>query len=155
MIGVGGWGTKRFKAVAACHPGAKHYARGLCKDCYRRLPEFKAMRQAYYRAHREQWKAHNERTRRLRLKESKRYGISREAQELLLEQQGHLCALCRRPPGKKRLSVDHDHKTGHVRGMLCSPCNTALGSLQDSPELCERAAKYLRDAALLAATAAA
>ena len=150
----GGWGTARFKATTTCHPEAKHYARGLCKACYRNLPDFKAKRRLYYESNTQQWKHHNERVRRLRLREARRYGISGAAQELLLEKQGHVCAICQRPAGHKRLGVDHDHETGRVRGMLCGLCNTALGSLRDDPELCERAARYLRDATVPATTAA-
>jgi hypothetical protein len=42
------------------------------------------------------------------------------------------------------LAVDHDHRTGEVRGLLCSLCNRALGHFRDAPVLCERAALYLR-----------
>lgn len=53
-----GWGTSRIKRVNGCHPDAKHYAKGLCRDCYRNQPEFAAMRQRYYRANKQAWKAH-------------------------------------------------------------------------------------------------
>jgi hypothetical protein len=129
---------------ATCHPEAQHYAKGLCRQCYRTQPKFLDMRKAYYQANREQWRVMNARVRAERRREAARYGISAADQEAMLEAQGHVCALCRRPPGKKRLSVDHDHVTGRVRGMLCGACNTALGGLQDSPEMCERAAEYLR-----------
>lgn len=151
----GGWGTTRHKAEARCCSGEKHYARGLCKDCYRRLPEFKAMRHRYYLANREQWRRHTERIKVLRLRQEKLYGMPAAEQEAMLERQGGRCALCGDPPGRRRLSVDHDHATGLVRGMLCHRCNTALGNLKDSPELCERAAAYLRHHSLRAKTSAA
>ena len=151
----GGWGTTRHKAVVTCHPGAKHYARGLCLPCYRNLPEFQAQRQSYYRANREQWRRHGELAKIRRVKQVKAYGISAAEQEALLEKQGHVCALCGDPPGRRRLSVDHDHATGRVRGMLCGRCNTALGSFKDNPELCERAASYLRHHSLRATSSAA
>lgn len=44
----------------------------------------------------------------------------------MLETQGGGCAICKRPPKKLRLSVDHDHKTGLVRGLLCFGCNSIL-----------------------------
>jgi hypothetical protein len=61
-----------------------------------------------------------------------------EYDELLLAQEG-VCAVCRREETSlrrgvvKSLDVDHDHKTGEIRGLLCSACNTALGLLQDDP----------------------
>ena len=43
-----------------------------------------------------------------------------------------------------RWAVDHDHKTGKIRGLLCSSCNKALGFLQDSPILALAAYRYLK-----------
>lgn len=43
-----------------------------------------------------------------------------------------------------QLAVDHNHKTGKVRGLLCRRCNQALGKLEDDPALFEAAATYLR-----------
>ncbi len=58
------------------------------------------------------------------------YGISVEEYEALKEKQDGRCALCQRK--RKRLAVDHCHKTGRVRGLLCGPCNRALGMLGDN-----------------------
>lgn len=60
--------------------------------------------------------------------------IARRAKQLLspdeyetrLESQGGVCAICGNPPAKRKLSVDHDHATGLVRGLLCFRCNRAL-----------------------------
>lgn len=41
----------------------------------------------------------------------------------MLAAQGGKCAICKRPPKSRRLAVDHDHKTGKVRGLLCFRCN--------------------------------
>jgi hypothetical protein len=58
--------------------------------------------------------------------------------------QGGLCAICRRATGATRnLSVDHDHKNGLARGLLCRPCNDLLGHLRDDPEAARRIAGYL------------
>lgn len=63
----------------------------------------------------------------------KTYGLTSEQYDALLERQGGRCAICRARPKSKRLAVDHDHKTGVVRGLLCSRCNhDLLGSAWDS-----------------------
>ncbi|ALA48165.1 endonuclease VII [Mycobacterium phage Phlei] len=73
------------------------------------------------------------------------YGITEEEYWKIYEFQGGSCYICRRATGqKKRLSVDHDHKTGIVRGLLCASCNRyVLGHLRDDPEALERAIDYL------------
>lgn len=61
------------------------------------------------------------------------YGINAAEYDHLLELQGGRCAICRSRPKSKRLAVDHDHKSGAVRGLLCSRCNhDLLGSAWDS-----------------------
>lgn len=56
----------------------------------------------------------------------KTYGIDTDDYDRLFVIQGGRCAICRQRPGKKRLAVDHDHKSGAVRGLLCSRCNHEL-----------------------------
>ena len=55
-----------------------------------------------------------------------RYGITLEQYEQLLVKQEGVCSICHRVPRTKPLAVDHDHKTGTVRGLLCLWCNRAL-----------------------------
>ena len=85
-------------------------------------------------------------------KEAKRnllYGLSPKEYKRLLAHQKGLCAICRNPETHKvrgyltSLSVDHNHITGLVRGLLCRACNRAIGMLKDDPQLCENARKYL------------
>lgn len=66
------------------------------------------------------------------------YGLSRAAYDAMV-QLG--CAAC---GSTERIHIDHDHKTGKVRGALCSPCNLALGHVDDSPERLEALIRYLR-----------
>lgn len=61
------------------------------------------------------------------------YGLDGDQYEALLDLQGGGCAVCGSKPKSKRLAVDHDHKSGAVRGLLCKRHNKdALGSLHDS-----------------------
>ena len=71
----------------------------------------------------------------------------------MLESQNGVCAACgcketattRRKDQKiRRLAVDHNHKTGEIRGLLCVGCNRALGQLADDPERIEALLKYIR-----------
>lgn len=58
---------------------------------------------------------------------------------------GGLCMICEE---KTTLVIDHDHKTGHVRGLLCNPCNVALGYLQKFEFKQNKVEKYLEDGGL-------
>lgn len=79
------------------------------------------------------------------------FGITLEDYNTLLEAQGGACAVCGKLNGSdihsgertKQLSVDHDHKTGAIRGLLCNDCNRAIGQLQENPEILRKAADYL------------
>lgn len=73
------------------------------------------------------------------------YGLQKGEYAQLYEFQGGKCALCRRATGASRkLSVDHDHATGLVRGLLCRPCNTMLGHARDKALFFLRCILYLR-----------
>jgi len=75
----------------------------------------------------------------------KKYGMTPDDWQQLFEAQGGRCPLCERRFGARRGPVvDHDHRTGLVRGLLCGHCNTLLGLLHDNADWCERSSKYLR-----------
>lgn len=77
----------------------------------------------------------------------RRYGISAIQYDILNAKQGGVCKLCRIPgrTGKYgMLDVDHCHKTNKVRGLLCTPCNHALGILGDNTEGLSRALEYVK-----------
>jgi len=79
-----------------------------------------------------------------------KYGLSREAYETILKRQGSRCAICRSLiPGRgaSRFFVDHDHRTGQVRGLVCNKCNAVLGMADDGPVRLLRAAEYLGESA--------
>ncbi len=79
-----------------------------------------------------------------------KYGMSISEYDLLWEDQEGLCAICGQPETMKhqngsvlRLSVDHSHKTGKVRGLLCRQCNLMIGHAQDKPDILLKGAAYL------------
>jgi hypothetical protein len=74
----------------------------------------------------------------------RKYGITRDQYEALLCHQGGVCAICRQTCVTGfRLGVDHDHKTGKVRGLLCSKCNRGIGNLGDDVVRLRLAVQYL------------
>lgn len=76
------------------------------------------------------------------------YGLSAEAHRDLFERQAGVCAICGRDGAvghKEVLAVDHCHRTGEVRGLLCDSCNRGIGLLCDDPELLRVAAIYLEE----------
>lgn len=75
------------------------------------------------------------------------FGLSETEFWGLFNQQNSGCAICgvefeARLPNKK-INVDHDHKTGKVRGLLCTPCNFGIGCFRDQPSLLMKAIGYL------------
>lgn len=107
----------------------------LCKTCRT------AATQEWAQANPQDW----ERARR-RSHLKKRYGLTPEEADQLLESQGGKCAICGTPHGDSRgfrLHIDHDHATGAVRGILCNLCNAGLGNFRDDPVLMRRAIAYL------------
>lgn len=76
----------------------------------------------------------------------KQRGITTDDYWRMLREQNNACAICKNtiPSSKtERFSIDHDHQTDTVRGLLCSCCNTALGMFQDKIEFLEAAVEYL------------
>lgn len=72
------------------------------------------------------------------------FGIDYDYYLRLYDLQDGRCAICRNRPKKTRLAVDHDHRSGVIRGLLCSRCNhDLLGASRDSIEMLERAISYL------------
>ena len=82
----------------------------------------------------------------------KKYGLSIQDYVDLSESQSHKCKICGQLGNGfdkgwetfRCLAVDHCHKTGKVRGLLCTRCNNALGAFKDNVELLMTAAEYLK-----------
>lgn len=134
---------------------------GLCRRCYDRVmylrrrsllladPSTYETALAKQRVRQARWKAkqtyHDRFTRHILT----RYGLTLERYMDMYQRQSGSCGICRTPyppiirAKERRLYVDHDHKTGCPRGLLCHSCNTAIGHLRDDAELLERAIAYL------------
>lgn len=118
-----------------------------CKDC---------KGQVTYRCtecERERWTKQNQQVenkqRQRKWHLQKNYGLTTEAYNTMVAGQNGVCAICGTKPNTKGnngkiLLVDHNHKTGEVRGLLCHRCNKLLSDAQDSPAILEAGAEYLR-----------
>lgn len=82
---------------------------------------------------------------------AKKYGITRSDYDLLINEHKNLCAICVRPETSpdgrtkkvKSLSIDHNHDTGQVRGLLCWRCNAMIGYAREDLFILKSAIKYL------------
>lgn len=81
------------------------------------------------------------------------FNLTPEDAQAILDHQGGVCPICLRAPkaGGKGLSIDHDHKTGLIRGRVCWLCNQALGMLADDWERMVRMLQYLEKPPAVAA----
>ena len=64
----------------------------------------------------------------------------------LFDSQSGCCKICKRHQSEftQRFAVDHNHENGSIRGLLCTPCNLAIGLLRDNPEIVDSASRYLK-----------
>lgn len=100
-----------------------------CKECS------KAWSMEYRKANPEK------RKRWQRINRIRSYGIEPHEYEAMIVAQSGCCAICER---RQPLCIDHDHITGEVRGLLCKPCNSAIGLLREDPATIQRALEYAR-----------
>jgi len=107
-------------------------ARAIARACYlRHKARFQAESRAWAKANPDKIRAR---------KIWNRYRLTPEEHARILARQGNACAICKEPRTDR---IDHDHKTGKVRGVLCHCCNAALGLFKDRPDLLRTAADYL------------
>jgi len=107
------------------------------------LEKKKPVMRKYYKKNKSKWTATTEQNvmnRRKRL-----YGVNSDDYYDLLEKQKYKCAICGRHKDEFKFSlcVDHDHKTGKVRGLLCHGCNVGIGRMEDNIESLKNAINYL------------
>lgn len=146
--------------LAVCHPRRRVYAKGLCRSCYeKRLRQANPEYAERQRENSRQWaRKYGERKKQVnrawRAKKDKRWrrnldlirshGITLAQYEAILRKQKGVCAICRKPSQGRALNVDHCHKTGTIRGLLCFRCNYGLGWFGDNSSCVRRMLKYLR-----------
>jgi len=129
--------------------GRKDGRQSDCKECARKkAAQYRENNKAKINANREKWLKNNPDKRKetaLKYWLKRTYNITLEEYNNLLREQKGVCKICEGIcKNHDRLSVDHDHTTGEVRGLLCGKCNMALGLLQDSPTILQRAMEYLK-----------
>lgn len=129
-------------------------------------PELVEYHKAYYLANKEKIKANNAKNYSANAKEIKekkrlyrnankekvaiskrksKYGISAEKFMEMVRLQNNKCAICGEEMiGYNNQCVDHNHSTGIIRGLLCNPCNRALGYFKDDIEIIKNAVDYMR-----------
>lgn len=74
------------------------------------------------------------------------HSFTLEDYKSMLDSQNSKCKICNNPLIKpKDIALDHCHKTGKVRGILCRYCNTGIGMLQDDTRILQNAIKYLKE----------
>ena len=122
-------------------------AKGLCIRCYGRHSmrkyrtlhpeEDRARKRIWYQAHKNEFCIVRKKSRIL-----KKYGLTLEEYEAIKTKQNGECLICHKTT---ELLLDHSHRTGYIRGMLCDRCNRGLGYFMDNPEILLNAAKYLLD----------
>jgi hypothetical protein len=97
----------------------------------------------YYREHKDKIIIRTMRNHRKRI-----YNISPEDLNLLIKNQGNKCGICKKEfIGKKPYVpyIDHSHKTGKIRGLLCGKCNFAIGMLKESESIMKNAIKWIEE----------
>lgn len=124
-----------------------YFRKGLCRSCYerdlrQRNPEYAERQRENSRQwaakHKEHLRQYNKEYRKRtqtpesnELKKLASHGLTLQDYQQMLDAQNGVCAICGREPGKNKLAIDHDHKTGIIRGLLCFRCNYGLGWFQD------------------------
>src|SRR6185503_17418755 len=129
------------------HPGLRYEATGNCFDCSQASAKRAwASRGEHWRAHRRaRYATEGGREERRERNLKRNYGISLKQYEWMETMQRGRCAICDQKEVSGRLRVDHCHKTGKVRKLLCMGCNLGLGAFREDPAAMKRAIAYLKE----------
>lgn len=111
--------------------------RGVCKQCsYFVALNWRNSSTAY-----KEWHEKNFKTKQKAGDIRRKYGLSIDTYDMMLLQQDNRCAICKCVMTK--ICVDHNHKTGTVRGLLCNNCNLAIGHIKENLLILDEMRKYL------------
>ena len=155
-----GWLRQVMKSkLADCHKDRPLYAKGMCRSCYEK--QLRSRNPGYADRQRKNcasWCKHHAAQKRAtdreyRLKQDpailraralwSKYRMTPQQYKAILDRQGGKCAICGRPPRRSRLSVDHCHSSGKIRGLLCFRCNFGLSWFAEDAARLRRASDYL------------
>jgi len=128
--------------------GSRDGFHSQCADCknkggaiwYKKNKKTRAVKaKSYYQKNKHKF------SKQARANKLKKYDLTFEKVEELLQNQNHVCLICNRtePRYNRKLRLDHNHKTGKFRGFLCNNCNTGLGMFEDNPDFLYKAIEYL------------
>lgn len=111
----------------------------ICKRKYSQTPKRKSKAKQYRKSIRGQLSRQREIL--------KRHNITLAEYDQMFKNQNGVCAICNLPEINGRLSIDHNHQTGKIRGLLCRSCNVLLGYLEriKNDGFIKKAEKYLRN----------
>lgn len=128
---------KVLKRISQAHKLNPSIARNRAKQFAKDNPDKVKMYQ-------KSWRERNPEKRKLYTRNSRirAYGIEPEEYYKMLKEQGHGCAICKSKSVHRAMNIDHNHKTGKVRGLLCDGCNLSLGHLERDGWI-EKAMEYL------------
>ena len=121
----------------------------ICKECrnkqrreaYNQNKEhYNTKNLEYYYNNKEKWVLSNRKS-----CYKRKYNITIEQYNKILLEQNNKCKICGTENKEKYFHIDHNHKTGKIRGLLCCNCNLALGFIKDNSFILIKAINYLRE----------
>lgn len=115
-----------------------YHQRLICSECRKERIERRTIAENNVKLYHVEYRAKN-REKKNRKQILKKFNLTDEQYSHMIEKQNGCCAIC---GSKVPLAIDHCHSTGKIRGMLCRPCNTAIGMLKDNPHIMQSALDY-------------
>lgn len=137
------------KPLSSFHKDVKGIlgVRSHCKECVKEYnrrytqmyPERRAAQNKKFRAANPTYEQDRKR--------KHKYGVTPTDFQMMLDSQSGGCAICKKPVDRSG-HLDHCHRTGKVRGILCSNCNRGIGHMQECPTILMSAIEYIKEHSL-------